>query len=228
MEILKMLLSLVSGGAVVALITTWLQRRKESTQPIPLDNNLVSPERMEQFFSDIKAPLKVIEQERRKSLEVSAGFFDKLSALNAGSIAVSASIILAVLLKSETHPEWVRVVVHELLSVVGFLWLSLVLAILHNFLAAIVAKVATAQYEAEFVWTLTQHTISMAQETEPIDKSTYTQAKQAVREQLLPKERRLVKANRIIYLTVNIMGYLSMLMFLIAFTLVPVFLFRLW
>lgn len=59
-------------------------------------------------------------------------------------------------------------------------------AILHNFLAAIVAKVATASSEAEFVWTLTQHVISLSQEIEPnTDKSIDAHIKQLLREQFI-------------------------------------------
>lgn len=47
MEILKLLLTLISGGAVGAIITAWFQRRRARMQPIPLIervNRLVSPE----------------------------------------------------------------------------------------------------------------------------------------------------------------------------------------
>lgn len=66
--------------------------------------NPVPPERMEKFIEEIKPSLKEHEQEKRKSLEISAGFFDKLAALNAGSIAVSASIILAICLSQKLDP----------------------------------------------------------------------------------------------------------------------------
>ena len=191
--------------------------------------NPVPPERMEQFIEELKTPLKEVEQEKRESLEVSAGFFAKLAALNAGSIAVSASIILAILSKSEARLDWIRVALHELLIVVGFLWLSLVLAILHNFLAASVAKVAAASSDAEFVWMLTQRTILLSQEIEPnAEQSTYTQVKQLLRQQFIPREGRLVKTSQVLYRAVSIVGYVSMLSFATAFTLVPIFLFRIW
>jgi hypothetical protein len=184
---------------------------------------------MEQFIEEIKPSLKEVEQEKRKSLEVSAGFFDKLAAIDAGSIAVSASIILAIVFKSEARPDWVRVALHELLIVVGFLWLSLVLAILHNFLAASVAKVAAETSDAEFVWTLTQRTLLLSQEIEPTtDTSTYAQIKRLLRQQFLPREGELVKTSQNLYRAVGIVGKVSVSSFAIAFTLVPLFLFRLW
>jgi Trk-type K+ transport system membrane component len=227
-EWLKILISVLIGlsvGLGYSPIRRTLRLRQKGNATN--DNlNPVPAERMEKLIEELKPFLKEHEQEKRKSLEVSAGFFDKLAALNAGAIAVSASIILAILFKSEPRPEWFGIALHELLIVVGFLWLSFVLAILHNFLAAVVAKVAAASSEAEFVWTLTQSVISLSQEIEP--DLEHAQTKRLLRQQFIPRERRLVKASQALYPTVSIVGYISMLSFAIAFTLVPVFLFRLW
>jgi hypothetical protein len=189
----------------------------------------VSPERMEQWLHDIKAPLRDYEQEKRKSLETNAGFFEKLSAISAGSIAVSASIILAVLFKAEPRPEWIRAALHELLLIVGFLWLSLVLAILHNFLAAVVARTTAKLSEAQFTWILAEQAISIVRETTPeVEAAVLRQAKDKLREQFAPREVTLVNRSRWLYATANVIGYISMLMFLVAFSLVPIYLFRLW
>lgn len=189
----------------------------------------LSTEQIEKFMQDIKGTLKQHEQEKRRSLEINAGFFDKLAALSAGSIAVATSIILAILFKSETRPPWVPTTVHELLSVVAFLWLSLVLAILHNFLATRVGATAAEQSEAELTWAMAEQATEISKMTTPaIDGAVMTQAKDLLRKQFAPREVKLVKRSRALYATVSVFGYGSMGAFVVAFSLVPIYLFRLW
>jgi hypothetical protein len=89
---------------------------------------------MKRFEVAIEEPYKEHEKERRRSVEISAGFFDKLSTLSAASIAVSASIILAIAVKSDVHSGATQIVVRDLLTIAFLLWASLLLAIFHNFL----------------------------------------------------------------------------------------------
>jgi hypothetical protein len=193
------------------------------------DGEPLSPEQIEKFMQDIKGPLKQHEQEKRRSLEINAGFFDKLAALSAGSIAVTSSIILAILFKSETRPPWVPPALHELLSVVVFLWLSLVLAILHNFLATRVGTTAAEQSEAELTWAMAEQAMAISKLTTPaIDGAVMRQAKDLLRKQFAPREVKLVNRSRALYATVSVFGYGSMSAFVVAFSLVPIYLFRLW
>jgi hypothetical protein len=113
--------------------------------------------------------------------------------------------------------------------VVGFLWLSLVFGILHNLAASLVAKVAVEMSEAQFVWKLARQSIVIVEELEPkTEKSVLVQIKGMLREQFMPRQVRLLKYNKILYPTVTVFATLSMVAFLIAFTFVPIFLFRLW
>jgi hypothetical protein len=47
--------------------------------------NPASDEQMEKFIEDVTPALKEHEEEKRRSLEIHTGFFEKLSTLNAGS-----------------------------------------------------------------------------------------------------------------------------------------------
>lgn len=182
---------------------------------------------MNRLLEAIKDPYKEHEQEKRRGLEISAGFVEKLSALNAASFAVAASIVLAI--KSE-HPDVTRTVFHEILIVVVMLWVSFVLAILHYFLAAVVAQLEAAYTETDFVVAQTKLISSTGVET--IDDATASQAaaqlEDVIRKRLRPNRRILAKATQLLYPTANIMGSLSMLSFLVAYTLVMVYLSRLW
>lgn len=188
-----------------------------------------SQEQIDRLIQELKEPLKEHEEEKRKSLEINTGFFDKLSALSAGSIAVAASIVLAVVLKSEPRPEWFRTALHEVLTVVGLLWLSLVLAILHNFLATVFVNTEAKLSEAQLVWTMAERVMAIVAETAPAEQSeALRQFKPTFREQFLPRERKLAKRSLALYTIVRVVGYASMLVFVVAFSLVPLYLFRLW
>jgi hypothetical protein len=190
--------------------------------PLPL-----SPEQMTRFQEGMKEPYKEHEQEKRRGLEINVGFFEKLSALNAGSIALAASIILAI----EARSNAVRTVLHQILIVVALLGASLLLGILHNFLAAVVAKLEAAYSETHLVVALTKLLLSSGRETVPIDDAAASQAasqvEDAVRSGLLPKQRRLAKAAQILYPAATVIGYLSTASFFAAYTLVMIYLLRL-
>jgi hypothetical protein len=189
----------------------------------------LSREQMKQFEAGIKEPYKEHEDEKRRSLEISSGFLDKLAALSAGSMAASASITLAIVVRSDVHSGATRTVIHDLLLIVGFLWASLMLAILHNFLAAQVAKLDAAISASQFQWTLMSHTLSLTKETMPtIDDATMERAENLLREKASPKESRHVKWRELLYPTVNWIGRFAMLTFVIAFTLVMFYLHQLW
>jgi hypothetical protein len=193
------------------------------------DDPLLTREQMKQFEVDIKEPYKEHESERRRGIEINAGFFEKITALSAGSMAVCASAILAISGKSDIHSGSTRMAVHDLILIADFLGASFLLAIFHNFLAAQVAKLDVAISESQFQWILFTRAASLAQmTTSPTNDETMTQVEDAVREQMSPKQSRRVKCRGSLYLCVNWAGYLSILVFGIAFALVLFYLHQLW
>jgi hypothetical protein len=189
------------------------------------DNWQLSREQLKRFEEGIKESYKEHDGERRRSLEISASFFDKLSTLSAGSIAVSASIALAIVGRSNGAP---RTVVHDLLIIAGLLWASLMLAIIHNFLAAQVAKLDASISSFQFQRTLLGLAISLSKEKFATDDATMEQAENLIREQMLPKESKQVKRKEILYPVATWIGYLAMLTFVTAFGLVVFDLHQLW
>jgi hypothetical protein len=69
------------------------------------------------------------EKERRRNLEVRASFYDKLSALDAGSIALAVSAGIALLGKLESRISSLHSNLSWLSIIVLFLWMSLISAI---------------------------------------------------------------------------------------------------
>jgi len=193
--------------------------------PIVLTN-----EQSEKFIEDISPSLREKEEVERKSLEFSVSFFEKLATLNAGSIAVAASIIVAVLLKAEPRPWWVTKTLHETLVIVGLLWLSLICAILHNYTATRVFKAVSDLAEAEFVRKLTGYTVQMARDMDSSSASSelWSQVKKSVREQQLPTERRLVRVEQRLRKIIFGLSLVSIQAFIVAYSLVAWFLIRFW
>jgi hypothetical protein len=121
-----------------------LNKRKAQTSAIEpvVDDNVLTREQSERLLKVIEEHHKVQEDDNRRSLGISTGFFEKLATLDAGSIAVSASIIVAILLKPELR-ESTRGIVDEIVVVVLLLWTSLFSSIVHNFVAVRVANLGT-------------------------------------------------------------------------------------
>jgi hypothetical protein len=193
------------------------------------DDKVLTREQMKRFESEIKESYKEHESERRRSIEISAGFFEKISALSAGSMAVCASIILAISGKYDIHSDSIRVVVRDLILIADFLGASFLLAIVHNFLAVQVSKLDVAVSEFQFEWKLLTKAGSFAQEAVPaINDETTAQVEDLARKQMSPKQSMRVKCRDYLYLCVNWIGYMSVLVFGIAFALVLFYLNRLW
>src|SRR5471030_2194982 len=89
------------------------------------------------------------ESERRRNLEVRASFYDKLSALDAGSIAVTVSVGIALISKPDSRFGSVHSHLSWLLWIAGFLWVSLICSVGHN---SIFVKIARLEAEHTKAW----------------------------------------------------------------------------
>src|ERR1035438_10196173 len=96
-------------------------------------------EKMTWLEGELRTAYAEHEKEMRRSIDISAGFFDKLSALDGGSIALAASVIIALTAKPEFASGRAREIVHGLVVIVILLWASLISAVMHNFLAVRIA-----------------------------------------------------------------------------------------
>jgi len=88
-------------------------------------------------------------QELRRSLELSASFYEKLAALDAGSIAIAVSVGVALLGTAALHSAFLHSNINWLVTVAFFLWFSLICAIGHN---ALFIKVARLESERAKEW----------------------------------------------------------------------------
>lgn len=93
--------------------------------------------------------LQKSENERRRNLEVRASFYDKLSALSAGSIALAVSVGIALLGKSESPISSMHSDLSWLSVIALLLWISLICAIGHNYL---IIKIARLEADEATEW----------------------------------------------------------------------------
>lgn len=193
------------------------------------DDAPLTREQMKRFELEIAEPFKEHEREKRRGLEIGAGFYEKIATLSAGSMAVCASIILAITAKSDIHSGSNRIVVHYLILIANLFGAAFLLAVLHNFLAAQVVKLDVAISEAQFQRILLTKVGLFARESTPsINDATMEQVEDALREQISPKQASRVRRRDFLYQCVNWTGYFSILAFGGTFALVLFYLHQLW
>ena len=169
------------------------------------------------------------EREQRRSLEVRASFYDKLSALDAGSIAVAVSVGTALL----GRPGSGIGSIHSNLSWLGviafLLWISLICAIGHN---SIFVKIARLEAEQAKAWSNYLALISASASAhaggspgtgEIVDKVLLDSLHERINAAAMNTRRRELSVNRVMLL-----GYIAVTSFLLAYTLVFVCVIRLW
>jgi hypothetical protein len=189
----------------------------------------LSREQMNRLLQKIKEPFDQAEQQKRRSVEVSAGFFEKIAALSAGSTAILASLILAIANKHDIHTGAAQIVVHHLLRIAFALGASLILAVLHNFFAALVARADAAIADSHYLQRLGEESLTATHETMPqINDATAMQADEMIRARMSPNFRRQLKSRSVFYTVATWAGSLSMAAFILAFSLVIRYLWKLW
>lgn len=193
------------------------------------DEAPLSREQMSRFLEGIKEPFNEAEQQKRRSVEVSAGFFEKVAALSAGSTAVLASLILAIANKYNIHTGWAQLIVHHLLLIAFALGVSLILAVLHNFFAALVARADAAIAESQLLQKIIAESLPLVHEATPeVNDATVQQVEEIMRAQMSPRFKRQLKSRSIFYTVATWAGSLSMAAFIVAFSLVIKYLWKLW
>ena len=189
----------------------------------------LSREQMNRFMEKIKEPFNEAEQQKRRSVEVSAGFFEKIAALSAGSTAILASLILAIANKYDIHTGWAQIVVHQLLCIAFALGAALILAVLHNFFAALVARADAAISDSQLLQKIIAESLPLVHEVTPqVDEATVTQVEDMMRAQMSPRFSRQLKSRSIFYMVATWSGSISMAAFIVAFSLVIKYLWKLW
>ena len=130
-----------------------MQDEKEiTTDRAKIDNVLADRAKMDELKASTEEVKAKANQELRRSLELSASFYDKLAALSAGSIAVAVSVGGALFAKAAPQSTFLHSNLNWLVAVVSFLWLSLICALGHNGLFIKVARLEAQRAEEWSKW----------------------------------------------------------------------------
>ncbi len=168
-------------------------------------------------------------KEHRRSLDVRASFFDKLSALDAGSIAVAVSVGIALLGRPESRIGSVHSNLSWLVVITLFLWVSLICAIGHN---SIYVKIARLQAEQALAWAKYIGLISASasaraagspKSAEFVDQHILETLSERIHADAMLATRTSLSVNRVMLL-----GYIAVASFLFAYTLVFICVIHLW
>jgi hypothetical protein len=168
---------------------------------------------------------KKSETERRRSLEVRASFYDKLSALDAGSIAVTVSVGIALLGKPDSRFGSVHSHLSWLLWIAGFLWISLISSVGHN---SLFVKVAGLEAEQAEDWSKYLGLVSAsAGASEKVAEIATKYILDTLHDRINKTALKMHHTDQSIYRAI-VLGKIAVATFLIAYTLVMVAVIHLW
>jgi hypothetical protein len=125
------------------------EQKQTETDQAKVDKAIADRAKIEKLKASTKEVEAQANRELRRSLELRASFYEKLAALNAGSIAVAVSVGVALLGKQTPHSAFLRSNLDWLVVIAFFLWLSLISAIRHN---ALFIKIAGLEAERAEDW----------------------------------------------------------------------------
>lgn len=163
--------------------------------------------------------------EQRRSLEIRASFYERLSVLDAGSIAVAVSVGIALVSNSALHVGSMHAQLTWLVWIAIFLWVSLICSIEHN---SYFVKVTRLEAEGAEAWSnylgLIAASITASGDTaEIVSKHIADTLHDRIMKAALNSHHTEQSAYRALYL-----GKIAVASFLIAYTLVLVCVISLW
>lgn len=183
----------------------------------------VSPELQSKFEAAYLPAFAEHTKEVRRSFEIGAGFYDKLAALSAGSIAIAASVGVSMVVRTGSHSQSFHRYSLWLAFAISSLWISLIGAVGHNYVMVYIARLDADYSTEDFIRTLLRISLKFAAETQlEIDESTLSQLQEGIHEQPLRNQKRIVARKTGLIPVASTLGYLSISTFLVAYTKVAV------
>jgi hypothetical protein len=159
--------------------------------------------------------------EVRRTFQISTGFYEKLVALDAASIAIAASVGGTMIAKAATPNPALPSISHWLVWIILALWLSLICGVAHNFVVVGIAQLEAAYSELDFVRKLMRESLTLTTNLYPdLDRSNIERVLTFAEKKPQAAQRRNVTFTRILQKLSPILGYISMAGFIGAYTLV--------
>jgi hypothetical protein len=189
----------------------------------------ISPEQL----SGIRLALKEYEGEFRRSIETSTGFFEKLFALDAALMGVAATVVMAIMARSEYPTCPLREAVRGLVVIFNLLGFSLVFAVIHHFLAVHIAANDAAYADVDLTGAGMKETFQIALANTPgVGEVATAQAevlKGMMHQKLVTEpQKKIVTAKQRKHRYMKISGHISIGAFLLAYFLVAICSWLIW
>jgi hypothetical protein len=178
----------------------------------------ISPEQL----SGIRLALKEYEGEFRRSIETSTGFFEKLFALDAALMGVAATVVMAIMARSEYPTCPLREAVRGLVVIFNLLGFSLVFAVIHHFLAVHIAANDAAYADVDLTGAGMRDTFQIALANTPGVGEVATAQAEVVKGMMHQKlvtepQKKIVTAKQRKHHCMKISGNISIGAFLLAY-----------
>lgn len=194
------------------------------------DSITISTEQLRKFESGIRLALKERKDEFRRSIETSTGFFDKLFALDAALMGVAATVVMAIVARSEYPTCLLREAVHGIIVIFYLLGFSLLFAVIHHFLAVRIAADDAANAEVDLIGVLVRETFQIALASAPgVESAQAEVVKGMVHPKLVTEpQKKIVTAKQRKHRCMKISGRISIGAFLLAYFLVAICSWLIW
>lgn len=196
-----------------------------------IDDVVIVRTQIDKFKASTAQAETKADQELRRSLELNSSFYDKLAALNSGSIAVAVTVAVALLATNAPHSAFLHTNIDWLVAIAFFLWSSLICAIGHNAQYVKIARLESERAKGAAAWiglinadlmqTITQGANSkVAQSLDTMITDQFHDRIQKGALNLHRTEQAILRA--------AVLGYGAVYGFLIAYTLVFICIIRIW
>jgi hypothetical protein len=206
-------------------------KKTVTTDQAKIDKVIADRAKIEKLKASTDGVKAEANRELRRNLELRASFYDKLAALNAGSIAVAVSVGVALLGKAAPHSAFLHSNLNWLVAIAFFLWFSLICAIGHNALFIKVARLEAEKAEEWSKWiglinASTMQSITGTGDSE-IVQTLVTQIGDTLHDRIQKAAMNQHRTEQTI-LRAMILGFGAVGAFLIAYTLVFACIIRIW
>lgn len=190
-----------------------------------------TPEQFERLRAAAVSRFAEHEQERRRSAEIGASFFEKVAALSAGSIAVAATVGIAVIPRSGLPYLLLRSFSHWLFFIVLSLLIALLSAVLHNLCLALIAQLDAASARQRSIHAATKATLKAAELAKAAslpDAAAVLQLLEVVQGAPVRRREQFVQRQKALRHLVSALGALAVCTFLLAYILIMIVVSHLW
>jgi hypothetical protein len=206
-------------------------KKKVNTDQAKIDKVIADRAKIEKLKASTEEVKTEANLELRRSLELRASFYEKLAALNAGSIAVAVSVGVALLGNAAPHSAFLHSNLNWLVAVAFFLWFSLICAIGHNALFIKVARLEAEKAEEWSKWIALINASTMQSITGPGDseiaQTLVTHIGDTLHDRIQKAAMNQHRTEQTI-LRAMVLGFGGIGAFLIAYTLVFACIIRIW